>query len=77
MNPLANVPVDKQGHFIVGILIYATLHFVNPTVGMVAVIAAAFAKEGYDYLHRDRHTPDVWDTVATVLGGVVGFICSL
>jgi hypothetical protein len=40
------------------------------------VAVVALAKEGYDYLHKDIHTPDAWDFVATVLGGafVLGII---
>jgi hypothetical protein len=33
----------------------------------------ALAKEVYDYNHPN-HTADVWDWVATVLGGVLGLI---
>jgi hypothetical protein len=44
---------------------------------MVAIVVAAVGKEVYDWFHRDRHTPDVWDAVVTVIGGVVGLICGL
>jgi hypothetical protein len=68
------VPADKQMHFICGLVIAALL---TPFIGaysilVVAVIAAL--KEIYDYLHKDIHTPDFWDWVATVIGGVVGFV---
>jgi hypothetical protein len=36
----------------------------------VSLIAAL--KEYYDYKHKDKHTPDIWDWVATSLGGIVG-----
>jgi hypothetical protein len=68
------LPADKQMHFIGGLVIAALL---TPFIGaysivVVAVIAAL--KEIYDARHPDKHTADFWDWVATVLGGVVGFV---
>ncbi len=68
------VPADKQMHFICGLVIAALF---TPFIGAysIAVVAiVALAKEIYDYLHKDIHTPDFWDWVATVLGGLVGFV---
>ena len=72
-----DLPHDKALHLIGGVFIYAVAHFVNPLVGLGAVVAVAFGKEGYDYRHRDKHTPDLWDAVATIFGGIIGFICSI
>jgi hypothetical protein len=68
------VPADKQAHFLSGFIIAAVL---TPFIGaysilVVAVIAAL--KEIYDARHPDKHTADFMDWVATVLGGVVGFV---
>jgi hypothetical protein len=71
---VCKVPCDKQMHFICGFIIAAVL---TPFIGLysVAVVALiALAKEIYDYMHKDIHTPDVWDWVATALGGLVGFV---
>jgi hypothetical protein len=68
------VPADKQMHFICGLVIAVLL---TPFIGaysIVVVAIIAFAKEIYDYLHKDIHTPDFWDWVATVLGGIAGFV---
>ena len=68
------VPADKQMHFICGLVIAALL---TPFIGaysIVVVAIIALLKEIYDYLHKDIHTPDLWDWVATVLGGLVGFV---
>jgi hypothetical protein len=68
------VPCDKQLHFACGLVIAALL---TPFIGaysIVVVAIVALLKEIYDYLHKDIHTPDFWDWVATVLGGVVGFV---
>jgi hypothetical protein len=68
------VPVDKFMHFVCGLVIAALL---TPFIGaysIVVVAIVALLKEIYDYLHKDIHTPDFWDWVATVLGGLVGFV---
>jgi hypothetical protein len=68
------VPADKQMHFICGLVIAALL---TPFIGaysIVVVAVIALLKEIYDYLHKEIHTPDFWDWVATVLGGLVGFV---
>jgi hypothetical protein len=38
---------------------------------MVAVLVVAFGKEVYDYYHRQAHTPDGADAIATIVGGIV------
>jgi hypothetical protein len=68
------VPADKQMHFICGLVIAVLL---TPFIGaysIVVVAIIALLKEIYDYLHKDIHTPDFWDWVATVLGVLVGFV---
>ena len=68
------VPVDKFMHFISGLLIAVIL---TPFIGFYSVLIVALialAKEVYDYLHPDLHTADIWDWVATTLGGIVGAI---
>lgn len=77
VNPLRNVPADKQGHFIIGLIAYMAIHFAGVAVGLVVVAVLAVGKEIHDWFHRDRHTPDVWDAVATMAGGVAGWICGL
>ena len=68
------VPVDKFMHFVCGLVIAALF---TPFIGaysIVVVAIVALLKEIYDYLHKDIHTPDFMDWVATVLGGLVGFV---
>jgi hypothetical protein len=67
------VPVDKFMHFICGLVIAALL---TPFIGAysIAVVAiVALLKEIYDARHPDKHTADIWDWVATSLGGVLGY----
>lgn len=74
---IPNIPHDKQGHFIAGVLTYALAHFAGPMVGIAVVIAMAIGKEIYDQFHRENHTPEALDAVATILGGIVGYICGV
>ena len=68
------VPCDKQLHFACGLVIAALL---TPFIGAYAILVVstiAMLKEVYDYLHKDKHTPDFYDWVATTLGGVLGTV---
>jgi hypothetical protein len=72
-SPRIPVPLDKQAHFICGLIIAAVL---TPFIGWYSVVLVsmvATAKEKYDAKYKDKHTADVWDFVATTLGGLVGF----
>ena len=77
VSSLNKLPHDKALHVIVGVLAYMAFHFVSPVVGLAAAAVAAVGKEIYDHMNRDRHTPDVWDAVATMAGGVAGWICGV
>lgn len=74
---IPSIPHDKQGHFIAGVLCYLPVHLIGPIAGLMAVVVMAVGKEVYDYLHRDKHTVDPWDALATILGGAAGFACGL
>jgi hypothetical protein len=67
------VPADKQAHVLSGFIIAAIL---TPFIGWYSVIVVsliATTKELYDDLNKHIHTPDVWDLLVTILGGVLGF----
>jgi hypothetical protein len=70
--PRIGVPRDKQGHFIVGAVLFFLLAACGaPTlfaVGIVSLIGAA--KEIYDHFHPDLYTCDFFDWLATTLGGL-------
>lgn len=74
---LMSWPQDKLQHFIVGVLVYAAAHFLGIWVGLIAVVVAAVGKEIFDWFHKENHTPDPWDAIVTIAGGVVGFVCGL
>ena len=68
------VPQDKQMHFLSGFILGIIL---TPFIGWASILwvsAIACAKEVYDYLNPDKHTADIWDWVATSLGGVAGVL---
>jgi len=77
LNLLSKIPCDKLGHIVAGLFIYAIFHFISPEFGLLMVLLAAWGKEAYDYFHRDKHTPEVWDMVATMIGGLLAFISGL
>ena len=66
--------VDKLQHYIGGALIalIAALLFKDALIGLVVAVCIGASKEGYDFCHSDKHTCDVWDFIATALGGAVG-----
>ena len=64
------VPVDKQAHFLAGASIASTVALYGfPVLGLSLTVLAAIVKELYDA--TGKGTPDIWDAVATVLGGLV------
>jgi len=69
------IPSDKVYHCLVGVILFAIGNLVG--YGLALAIIGAVGKEIYDYLHKDTHTPDVWDAVATTLGGLLGYIIYL
>jgi len=71
LNPcklIDKMPTDKRGHAICGSILFNILIAFGFTIihALILVTAAGIAKEIYDALHRDTHTPEVLDAVATV-----------
>ena len=71
------VPIDKFMHFLSGAILGILFASVFGWAGILWVAAIACAKEVYDYLNPDKHTADIWDWVATMLGGVLGTVCGM
>ena len=74
-----DIPHDKALHIITGALLYVAVHFVSgdERIGLCAVVVAGVGKEIYDAFHRDKHTPEVLDAVATVSGALIVLAGSL
>ena len=60
---------DKISHFLAGGFIAALVWPFGVWLAVIAVLVAAVGKEVYDKLHPDKHTVDIWDAIATVMGG--------
>ena len=72
------IPADKVAHFASGVILFAAaMPFIGPRYAMALVILTSIAKAIYDAFHRDIHTPDVFDAVATSLGGAVALFIKL
>lgn len=56
---------DKAQHFLVGAIVALC-----PIYPMLAVLLVAWGKELYDYFHKDKHTCDAMDAIATIVGGL-------
>ena len=68
------IPQDKANHFIAGVLLYMVGGFFSQELGLFLAIGYGIGKEVYDsfgYGHVEFE-----DLLATVLGGIVGFIIS-
>lgn len=72
------LPYDKSLHALAGAVIFSAAYVLFSIAGLPAlhiatgaVVLAAVGKEVYDYMHRDKHTPDLMDAVATIIGGAI------
>lgn len=65
--------IDKALHFLVGLVITATIAMYSPLLGLLVGIVVAVLKEVYDY-YTPNHTCDAMDAIATFVGCIVGYI---
>jgi hypothetical protein len=76
-----NIPIDKQAHALGGaVIVLLSIVAGWPLwLGLLICPGVALAKEVYDRVHPHAHTADVWDFLATCLGGLVSalFVLSL
>lgn len=70
------IPQDKANHFIYGLVIFLLVGLSFGAIpGLAAAALIGMVKEIYDKV-SGKGTPDVYDFVATVVGGVAGFLCT-
>jgi hypothetical protein len=67
------IPLDKQGHFFAGYAIAATAFPITHLGSLAIVAAVATLKEWYDFKHPLVHTADVYDFIATSIGGICAY----
>jgi len=65
--------MDKILHFIV-VMALAAAPLEKPETALMVAITMGVAKEIYDSRHRNKHTPDAKDALATIAGGVIVFV---
>ena len=71
-------PQDKLLHFVGGAAIAVLFGFLgHPFIGVAAAAVVGIGKELYDYQHPANHTADLWDFIATALGGLAGFLARI
>jgi len=71
------IPIDKQYHFIAGLLIYLIAQlFLSTWSAMIPVIVIATAKEVWDYVSK-KGTPDINDLLFTIYGALPLLILKL
>jgi VanZ family protein len=83
-----DIAPDKKLHIaagaLVGIVAVAVLRFRFPNLpayslvclGTLCAAIVGTAKEVYDHFHPATHTADIYDMLATTLGGVAGSIAT-
>lgn len=72
---LNSTPTDKVYHCLGGVVLFAIGQLFG--YGLALAILGAVTKEIYDYLHPENHTADYKDAIATILGGLLGYIIYL
>jgi hypothetical protein len=71
------MPIDKQYHFIAGMLIYLIAQSFMPVVwALIPVVAIGTAKEVWDYLSH-KGTLDINDLLFTIYGALPILIIKL
>lgn len=61
------IPADKQAHALSGLILFMALWYPFGILSSIVVVyLAATAKEIYDLFHKDIHTSDYMDALATV-----------
>lgn len=68
---LNSIPSDKVMHFASGSVLFALLWHWTSWWALLIVASVAVSKEVYDHMHRDIHTPEVMDALATIGGALV------
>ena len=66
------IPRDKIYHFIAGLILFVIGCIASPICGIGLAVLGGIAKECYDYYDYGKY--DVFDMLATWVGGCVGFM---
>ena len=76
-NLVSKLPVDKQGHAVIG-LILGLAFGARVGLAIAVVLIVGIGKEVYDYAYNhiiaDIHEVSIYDALATICGGAVGIL---
>ena len=71
---IPQLPPDKAGHLIAGLVVFCIFGLFSPIIGLCAAVVVGAAKEAGD--STGRGNVEVFDFLATVAGGAIGFYCT-
>ena len=77
INSMLIIPHDKALHAFYGLLVYNIVSLYNPTIAILTVVLISVAKEIYDFQHKDIHTADWYDALATSAIPLVLYVVGL
>lgn len=67
---LNSIPADKVAHAYIGMLLFTAFSMIYFYIGLIVLVIVALGKEIYDYYNQDKHTCDLYDALATILGAL-------
>jgi len=69
---------DKANHLVYGLIIFGLFKIIfTPLIGIIMCTIFGISKEIYDSFHKDKHTSDIYDAIATIAGGIIGLLILL
>jgi hypothetical protein len=69
---------DKANHLIYGLVIFSVAHLILGLIpAIIACVVAAFGKEIHDYFNQHKNTPDIYDALFTIAGGLIAYLIML
>lgn len=80
---IGKMPLDKQAHFFSGYVLgissalvasHSISPFLSAIFGLGGAVVAGVGKEIYDRQHPESHTADIYDLLATSVGGLFGAV---
>lgn len=80
---IGKIPLDKQAHAFSGYCValsaalavsHSMPHLLSAVFGLGGSIVAGIGKEIYDKQHPEAHTADIFDLLATSIGGLFGAV---
>ena len=71
---IPQLPADKAGHLIAGLVVFCIFGLFSPVIGLCAAVVVGAAKEYWD--SKGHGQVEFLDFAATAGGGILGFYCT-